>query len=613
MSIATTIFGDRSASSGRSIDPVHPRDPVFSRLLGIGRRTTSGIQVTEDKALAIPTVLRGTSIIANTVKRLPREVYRKMATGDEPDMNHFARRFIRRKFNDELQAGDAIKLMQTWAILRGNAVAWIHRDGAGRPTDIVPLLPDRVGIYRISKNGTETSVNNSGRLMYWTKADGKMFSILPENVLHIKGFGTNPFWGMDIVEMFKETLGGDIATREHGHRYFGQGATNAGFVTIPKGLPPEAEERLIRSLRNATEGLGKAHKYVILEEGQNVMPSTISNHDSQFLESKKFNVGDLANMIRIQAEKVGDRNQKSYNSLESARADHKDDDIVPWVNDWEEEFNEKLLTTEEYETETHCICLDESKLEWVPFKERVEAAVQLHLNNLASKDEARGKVNFPPCKDNDGEQYLRPLNHVPTNEENPDDVEMMSDGSSRITVNQTSKKESSGGASKRELTSVEALQKAYLAVDVILTSDEARELVNKETDAGLIIPGPEFKSKPANSQAETEPETEDSADEPKEEGTPESSIQQELTKYSIAQVSKRLHSVATRKAAKSEGDFVSWLDGLDVNQGPEVLGGIITPKVTELKSQLNQMISTAKSGDDLKPSIETIFSTVFSE
>lgn len=547
MSIAQTIFGSRSASSfGRTIDPVHPRDPVLSRLLGVGRRTSSGIQVTEEKALAVPTVLRGTSIIANTVKRLTREVYRKTDTGLEPDLNHFARRFVRRKFNDEMQAGDAIKLMQTWAVLRGNAVAWIHRDGSGSPIDIIPLLPDRVGVYRISKNGTETSINNAGRLMYWTRAGDKTYSILPENVLHIQGFGTNGFWGMDIIDMFKETLGGDIATREHGHRYFGQGATNAGFVTIPKGLSPEAEERLIKSLRNSTEGLGKAHKYVILEEGQEVMPSTISNQDSQFLESKRFNVGDIANMLRIQAEKVGDRNQKSYNSLESARADHKDDDIVPWVHAWEDEFNEKLLTTEEYENETHCICFEESELEWVPFAERVAAAKDLHLNNLASKDEARKKVNLPPCKDDQGDQYLRPLNHVPTDEANPDDMELMSDGSTRVPIKNDA-------------------------------PDEAPEPTEEDDDEQ------------------------------------EMSLESDLTKYSIGQVEKRLLSVAIKKAAKSEGDFVAWLDDLSETQGPPVLQTTITPMVSDLKRRLNEMISVAKSGDDFKPAIESIFQTVFSE
>ena len=74
--ITETIFGNRGASSSRrSFNPLHPRDPVLAKIFGRGRRTAAGVEVDVDRALAIPTVLRGTSIIANTMMRMTRDVF----------------------------------------------------------------------------------------------------------------------------------------------------------------------------------------------------------------------------------------------------------------------------------------------------------------------------------------------------------------------------------------------------------------------------------------------------------------------------------------------------------------------------------------------------------
>lgn len=166
------------------------------------------------------------------------------------------------------------------------------------------------------------------------------------------------------------------------------------------------------SLGQAMQGLGKAHKVILLEEGAKFKPSTIDPQKTQMIEGREFDVRLLAMTVGIKVHKLIDGANSAFKSLEQANQEHKDDDILPWVNKWRQQVNGKLLTDDQRYGRTHSIDVDDEYLEWIPFADRAAGTVELYNNGLIEKDEGRRKVNFGPSKSARAKQYRIPANII---------------------------------------------------------------------------------------------------------------------------------------------------------------------------------------------------------
>ena len=399
--------------AAETIDPIHPRDPALARMFGMGQATRSGMPVNEENVMGLPAVMRAVNIISNGIMKLPWFVYEENDDDSrEYDMGHASWTAIRRKANPEVKASDFRQTMTAWAMIWGNAVAVIDRPNwpAG-PVELYPLLPDRT--FPIRWNGTtaNTNMQGNGTLMYATRINNEPRMFLAEECLHIRGLGNNPYWGYNIVDTLKETFGGAMAVGEHGHRLFGQGAQPTGFVRIDHGFDSDQQlQNFLDSLRKTMSGLGEAHKLALLEQGAEFQQFSMPNDQAQFLETKQFDVRLLAMALGIKTHKLIDSANTSYNSLEQANQEHKEDDLMPWICRWRDEYDDKMLTEEQKATESHSIDTDEERLEWVPFKDRAEGVAKLHTNHIVDQDEARRKVNYGPSKGANGKRYVIPVN-----------------------------------------------------------------------------------------------------------------------------------------------------------------------------------------------------------
>ena len=354
-----------------SVDPVHPKDPQLARMFGVGSGTLSGVAVDEQKVLALPAVIRAINIISNGVGRLPYYVYKNHDEGKEPDRSHVSWTAVNRKPHREITAGHFRRTMTSWALSYGNAVAYIDRPNwPNGPIELIPLLPDRTFPFRARGSTADPNLEHDGTLMFGTTIGGRKFSFLAEDCLHIRGLGPNPWWGWNVVDILAETFGGALATQQFGHRFFGQGANPSGFVEMAGGLDEVAQKNFRESMQLVTGGLSNAHKIAVLEEGAKFHQWTISPEQAQFLQTKEFDVRQLAMALGIKVHKLIDSANSSYNSLEQANQEHKDDDLMPWIDAWQDEYEDKMLTEEEKESGSHCILADDQRLEWVSFVHR---------------------------------------------------------------------------------------------------------------------------------------------------------------------------------------------------------------------------------------------------
>ena len=259
------------------------------------------------------------------------------------------------------------------------------------------------------------------RISYRTVIGGKPFTMLAENVLHIRGLSFDGLWGWPVVDLLRETFGLGLGAREMGARFFGQGMVAAGIIMVPHALDEEAEANLRRSLALQTESMDQKHRLMLLEEGAKFEKLTIDPEQAQFLQTRQFEIREIANVIGIQAHKLGDTTRTSFASLEQANQEHLDDDLDPWLVAWEEECWDKLLTEEEKLTGSHFVEFNRRALLRADLAARSSHYASGRQWGYYSANDIRRFESLDTIGEK-GDVYLQPANMAPAGEEPPPPV-----------------------------------------------------------------------------------------------------------------------------------------------------------------------------------------------
>ena len=379
---------------------VHPGDPALVDILGLRGETTSGIQVDRCTSLGYPAFWRGINLISSGVGKLPLFIFKNLpGGGKERDKNHPAYEIVRRKPNDEMLALDFRQTLQAHALMYGNGYAALQKTQGGELLSMVPLLPDRTFPVR------EDTI-----LRYITRVDNKDFVLLPSQVIHIKGLSWNGITGYSVIEVLAEALGLGLATQKFGSAFFGNGIHADGIMMYPNKLGPEARENLRSGWDKFHKGTGKSFRMLLLEEGIKFQQLTIPPEHAQFIETRGFEVRQVANILGLPPHKLGDDSRTSFNSLEQENRSYLQDALEPWLCKWEEEFRDKVLSEEEKQSESHTIEFVRDALLRPDAKTEVEVMTAELNNGMVNLDEIRAVKNRPPLPDGEGKKFRKPIN-----------------------------------------------------------------------------------------------------------------------------------------------------------------------------------------------------------
>lgn len=411
--IAESINAFFGGVAARSWDRLDPKDPALARMFGIGNNTRSKVKVDGSTVFGIPAVVRGVGIIGNAMMKVSPSIYRRLPNGDkEPARDHKHWRFVNRRASLLMSSGYLRKTLTSWAITRGNGLAYLERDGNATITGAIPLLPDRSGMA-VFRGGQQlpgdVGAQPGDQLKYWTIVGGEIRTMLPENVIHIKGLSHNGYWGMDIIDVLAESFGLSIAPRDFSASFFGQGAMPSGVVFAPAGLKGEAQKDFADNLRKAQEGLGKAHKLLILEESAKFEQISIDPSKASLIATREFERVEIANIIGIQSHKIGDSSRASYNSLEQSNQEHLDDDLDPWLQVWEDELEDKCLEEDEAADESLMIEFNRKALVRVNLAARTARHQFERQNGISTANDILRQENQRPIGEV-GDTYMVPAN-----------------------------------------------------------------------------------------------------------------------------------------------------------------------------------------------------------
>ena len=306
--------------------------------------STSGKRVNERTSMQMTAVYSCVRILSEAVAGLPLHLYEYTESGSkEKAAEHPLYFLLHDEPNPEMTSFVFRETLMTHLLLWGNAYAQLIRNGKGEVLALYPLMPDRMSVDRDEKGRLyyEYLISNDDA----PTMKGSTVRLQPADVLHIPGLGFDGLVGYSPIAMAKNAIGMAIACEEYGAKFFANGAQPSGVLEHPGTIKDPSRVR--ESWTQTFGGSQNANKVAVLEEGMKYTPISISPDQAQFLETRKFQINEIARIFRVPPHMVGDLEKSSFSNIEQQSLEFVKYTLDPWVSRWEQSMVRSLLTAEE--------------------------------------------------------------------------------------------------------------------------------------------------------------------------------------------------------------------------------------------------------------------------
>lgn len=370
-------------------------DAGYSFLFG---RTTSGKPVNERTAMQTTAVYACVRILAEAVASLPLHVYEYQDDGGKKQVHdHPLYYLLHDEPNPEMTSFVFRETLMSHLLIWGNAYAQIIRDGAGRVLGLYPLLPDKMDVQRDDRGNIYYvySRNSDENPMFKEYGDIRLKA---EDVLHIPGLGFDGLIGYSPIAMAKNAVGMTLACEEYGASFFANGANPGGVLEHPGVLKDPSKVR--ESWNSVYRGVNNAHKIAVLEEGMKYQQIGIPPEEAQFLETRKFQINEIARLYRIPPHMVGDLDKSSFSNIEQQSLEFVKYTLDPWVIRWEQSLQRSLLLPGE--KGKYFIKLNVDGLLRGDYQSRMNGYAVGRQNGWFSANDIREMENMNPIPDEQG-------------------------------------------------------------------------------------------------------------------------------------------------------------------------------------------------------------------
>ena len=398
--------------------------------------STSGKMVTERSAMQMTAVYACVRILAEAIAGLPLHLYRyNDSGGKEKCIDHPLYQLLHDEPNPEMSSFVFRETLMTHLLLWGNAYAQIIRNGKGEVVALYPLMPNKMAVNRDDAGNLYYQYSHSA-VEANTMKDTTVV-LYPTDVLHIPGLGFDGLVGYSPIAMAKNAIGMAIACEEYGAKFFANGAAPGGVLEHPGTVKDPA--RIRESWQNTFGGSANANKVAVLEEGMKYTPIAISPEQAQFLETRKFQINEIARIFRVPPHMVGDLEKSSFSNIEQQSLEFVKYTLEPWVIRWEQSISRSLLSRDE--KKQYFVKFNLEGLLRGDYQSRMNGYATARQNGWMSANDIRELENLDriPAEDG-GDLYLINGNMLPLcsagafanintsgEEENPDEQEEVLD------------------------------------------------------------------------------------------------------------------------------------------------------------------------------------------
>lgn len=355
-------------------------------------------------------------------------------------------------------------------LMRGNAFGLIQRyDARGWPAQIVSLHPDSVGWSRKGRYGPVDFTLEGKPIGKWPAGD---LWHMPAYTLAGCPVGVSP------ITYAALTIGVGLAAQRFGGTWFRDGMVPAALLTNEAEVPTGLAELVKDMWRDATMG---NREPVVLGDGWEYKPISVSPEESQFLDTVQANKADVAMFFGVDPEVIGATRAGGSSVVYQNVGQANTHLLVRTINAWIVRF-ERALT--DIRPRPRYVKLNPNALLRVDPKTQAEISDIELKNGTRNQDEVRELHELPPIAGGKGQRHNWPP--------------------ARVQLTNAELNEGFDEGNKAVMDLVAALQKIYLATGVVITDEEAREIVNR-LGAGLEPGGLPAPPEPELSDEDAQP------------------------------------------------------------------------------------------------------------
>lgn len=306
-------------------------------------RTTSGQRVTDKTALQHTAVYSCVRVLSEAIAQLPLHLYKYNDKGKERVPNHPLYFLLHDEPNPEMTSFVFRETLMSHLLIYGNAYAQIIRNGRNEIIGLYPLMPDKMKVDRDENNRLIYIYSRYDEANPNMKEQGE-FILYSDEVLHIPGLGFDGLVGYSPIAMAKKAIGISLACEEYGASFFGNGASPSGVLEHPGVIK---DPKRVRDAWESAYGGNNNHRTAILEEGMKYTPISIPNNEAQFLETRKFQIEEIARLYRVPLHMVGDLEHATFSNIEHQSLEFVKYTLDPWIVRWEQSLQKALFSDAE--------------------------------------------------------------------------------------------------------------------------------------------------------------------------------------------------------------------------------------------------------------------------
>ncbi len=368
----------------------------------LASRSSSGVPVNENTILTASAVFAALRVIAETVGQLEWEVYEEVDDVSIERKDHPLYYLLDREPNPEMTATTWRHAMLTSYYLHGNMFAEIVRV-AGVPRQLWPIHWSRVSPKRRA----------NGQLFYEVRDENGLSPrpLEPRDVFHVPLLAGDGIVGKGFVQRAKDSVGLTLGIEEYSGSSFRNGARPGGLLRHPGKLTPDARRNIREEWDSIHKGADKAGRIAVLQEGMDFTAMQMSSVDAQLIESRTFQLGEVARWFSIPPHLLRDLSRATFGNIEHQGIEYRTFTIAPLTHAMQQEAHRKLLT--DAEKLTFCLEMDLDDLDAADIKSRYESYAIARQNGWMNANEIRDEEGLNPIEGEAGTVYLVNGNMIP--------------------------------------------------------------------------------------------------------------------------------------------------------------------------------------------------------
>ncbi|MBT8046408.1 MAG: phage portal protein, partial [Pontiella sp.] len=165
------------------------------------------------------------------------------------------------------------------------------------------------------------------------------------DMFHLKGPSYDGLIGYSVISYAARSIGLGMATESFGSDFFSNGAFPSIVLEHPGQIGPQAIDNLKNSVADAVSGKNK-HAPIVFEEGIKASQWTIPPNDAQFIETRKFQVSEVARWFGVPLHKLQELDKSTFNNIEAQNIEFIQGALLSWIRRLELEANIKLVSSQ---------------------------------------------------------------------------------------------------------------------------------------------------------------------------------------------------------------------------------------------------------------------------